>query len=239
MKKYEFSGDLYLKELAFDEFRAEKKLDYWEGYRAYEKYLEGLIPILVDSKGLPALKAFYKSFKRHRIREEWNAKYNYYPREKAVLFDFEEIKITLSIVPASKRIEFWERLFKEFDEFVSEPENSDFLQKVSLEMENVRVAIALNNEFSQTGISGSTSPNKSLVWKESVNGLCAVFFNLKNDGFIESSKPELVKWILSNFLDKNGHELNKSTIETGISNNKPLSRGKNPKFESDYLTESP
>lgn len=136
---------------------------------------------------------------------------------------------------------------KQFDKY---PEVERFIDLeindvvYSINLENGIIAVpstfGTNNSTPQNEVASiDTSPiieHPQLKWKGKVNQLGTMFYNLHKGQYIDNGKSELERWIIANFVDKNGKPFKLSTITTLLNESKPEKRAKvGTEFEPDYL----
>ena len=110
-----------------------------------------------------------------------------------------------------------ERQFNGYYIIMKEAINSvnDYLTSISPLIENSNHS-ELNKQNKGKSLNSPASPLKKIKWHSKINLLTTLFEDLVQDKHIEASDSELVGFIMANFVDSEGRELSKSTIQTYI-----------------------
>jgi hypothetical protein len=153
-------------------------------------------------------------------------------------YDFDKVKSKLkSYQTSEEQLSF---LYEEQAEYLQnrpkliDPALTPFDEKITIEIDKIERLEQLRKRspVRESVLKGKGLNNKILI-RGHINILIDAFYQMlhekKANGlpYLDASTPELINFLSSNFLDKDGHPLSESTIRTILTPNRPEKRPKN------------
>lgn len=115
-----------------------------------------------------------------------------------------------------------------------DPAETSFDEKCSIEIDKIEKLERLKKRIPERSITLNKGPrNQKIVIRGYINVLVDVFYQMLHEKkvnglpYLDVTTPELIQFIVSNFVDRDGQPLSESTIRTILTPNRPEKRPKN------------